>query len=65
MMISIRKTLPDPVCIAGEVTASQALVSACEECIKVSQHMRGVFDNALDHYKQQNPDWNKKSEAPK
>uniref|UniRef100_A0A383W506 DNA-directed RNA polymerase RBP11-like dimerisation domain-containing protein n=1 Tax=Tetradesmus obliquus TaxID=3088 RepID=A0A383W506_TETOB len=39
----------------GEVTASQALVGACEECAKVCRHTRAVFDNALDRFKQQNP----------
>eukprot|EP00878_Enallax_costatus_P005553 GHUV01005826.1.p3 GENE.GHUV01005826.1~~GHUV01005826.1.p3 ORF type:complete len:106 (+),score=30.34 GHUV01005826.1:698-1015(+) len=44
----------------GEITAAQALGSACEECSKVTRHMRGVFDNAIEQYKQQNPDWDSK-----
>lgn len=49
---------------AGEVTAAEALSSACEECSKVSQHIRGVFDNAIEQYKLQNPDWDTKPPKP-
>jgi hypothetical protein len=32
------------------VTAAQALVTACEECKKVCQHVRATFDAALEQY---------------
>lgn len=40
---------------AGELTAAQALMEACEECVKVCKHIGAVFDNAVDQYKQQKP----------
>ena len=40
----------------GEVTAAQALVTACEECSKVCKHIRSSFDAAVKEYKQQHPE---------
>lgn len=40
-------------CCAGEVTAAQALVTACEECKKVCQHFSSTFDAAVAQHKQQ------------
>ena len=40
---------------AGEVTAAQALVNACEECSKVCKHIGSVFDAAVQEYQQEHP----------
>lgn len=37
---------------AGEVTAAQALLSACEECSKVCNHVGSVFDQACQQHLQ-------------
>lgn len=42
-------------CIAGEVTAAQALLTACEECSKVCKHIGEVFDAAVQQHKEQHP----------
>lgn len=40
---------------AGEVTAAQALLTACEECSKVCKHIGNVFDAAVQQYQQEHP----------
>jgi hypothetical protein len=39
----------------GEVTAAQALLTACEECNKVCKHIGSVFEDAVQQYQQQHP----------
>jgi len=55
----LERSLPCLVLLAGELTAAQALVDACEECVKVCNHVRAVFDNAVQLHKQQQPQTNK------
>lgn len=40
---------------AGEVTAAQALLTACEECSKLCKHICNVFDAAVQQYQQEHP----------
>jgi hypothetical protein len=42
--------------LPGEVTAAQALLTACEECNKVCKHIGSVFDDAVQQYQQQHRD---------
>lgn len=39
----------------GEMTAAQALLTACEECSKVCKHIGDVFDAAIEQYQQEHP----------
>ena len=43
----------------GEVSASQALRTACEDLKDVSTHMMSTFEQAVKKYKEEHPDWDK------